>query len=123
MGYRDGVLKDKSMEFAIRIVKLYKYLAKEKHEIVMAKQLLRAGTAIGAVQREGEYAEGKADFVHKYAISQKECSEVIYWLELLYQSGYLTPAQHCSMNKDAEELMKLLTASIKTAKSSLITNH
>lgn len=123
MGYRDGVLKDKSMGFAIRIVKLYKYLVKDKHEIVMAKQLLRAGTVIGAVQREGEYAESKADFIHKYAISQKECSEVLYWLELLHQSGYLTHDEHCSMNKDAEELMKLLTASIKTAKSSLITNH
>lgn len=123
MGYRNGVLKDKSMGFAIRIVKLYKYLVETKREIVMSKQLLRAGTAIGAVQREGEYAESKADFIHKYAISQKECSEVLYWLELLYETGYLTNEEHHSMNKDAEELMKLLTASIKTAKSSLITNH
>lgn len=123
MGNKDGVLKDKSMGFAIRVVKLYKYLVETKREIVMSKQLLRAGTAVGAVQREGEYAESKADFIHKYAISQKECSEVLYWLELLYETGYLTNEEHHSMNKDAEELMKLLTASIKTAKSSLTTNH
>lgn len=92
----------------------------------MSKQLLRAGTAIGALQREGEYAESKLDFIHKYAIAQKECNEALYWLELLYATTYLTLEEYNSIYSDAEELMKLLTASIRTAKTnnhSLITNH
>ena len=67
MEYRNGVLKDKSKAFAIRIIKLYQYLSEMKKEYVISKQLLRSGTAIGAMQREGEYAESKLDFIHKYA--------------------------------------------------------
>ena len=85
----------------------------------MSKQLLRSGTAIGALQREGEYAESKLDFVHKYAIAQKECNESLYWLGLLHETSYLNTEEYSSMFTDAEEIMKLLTASICTAK----TNH
>ena len=85
----------------------------------MSKQLLRSGTAIGALQREGEYAESKLDFVHKYAIAQKECNESLYWLELLHETSYLNTEEYSSMFTDAEEIMKLLRASICTAK----TNH
>ena len=117
MEYRNGVLKDKSKAFAIRIIKLYQYLSEKKKEYVISKQLLRSGTAIGAMQREGEYAESKLDFIHKYAIAQKECSESIYWLELLYETSYLNIEEYNSIYANAEELMKLLTTSIKTAKS------
>lgn len=88
----------------------------------MSKQMLRAGTAIGALQREGEYAESKPDFIHKYAIAQKECSEVLFWLELLHETDFLNSEEYNSIYNDAEELMKLLTASIRTAKANL-TNH
>ena len=117
MEYRNGILKDKSKAFAIRIIKLYQYLSEIKKEYVISKQLLRSGTAVGAMQREGEYAESKLDFIHKYAIAQKECSESIYWLELLYETSYLNIEEYNSIYANAEELMKLLTTSIKTAKS------
>lgn len=123
---RDGILRKKSKAFAIRVIKLYQYVAMEKGEKVLSKQLLRSGTAIGASQREGEFAESKADFIHKYAIAQKECSETLYWLELLFETSYLSEQEYKSIYADAEEIMKLLTKSIKTAKlnaQSLITNH
>lgn len=92
----------------------------------MSKQLLRSGTAIGALEREGEYAESKLDFIHKFAIAQKECGESLYWFELLYETSYLSEEEYNRIYRDAEELMKLLTASIRTAKFntlSLTTNH
>ena len=119
MEYRKGILKTKTKAFVVRVVKLYQYLSQTKNEHVMSKQLLRSGTAIGALQREEEYAESKLDFVHKYAIAQKECNESLYWLELLYETSYLNTEEYSSMITDAEEIMKLLTASICTAK----TNH
>src|SRR5690242_10108812 len=79
---KENLLKDKSFMFAIRIIKLYKYLCDEKKEFVLSKQVLRCGTSVGALVREAEHAESKADFVHKLAISQKEINETIYWLEL-----------------------------------------
>ncbi|WP_297271872.1 four helix bundle protein [uncultured Bacteroides sp.] len=119
MGTREynGVLRQKCKAFAIRIVKLYQYVSTEKKETVMSKQLLRAGTAIGALQREDEHAESKLDFIHKYAIAQKECNETMYWLELLYETSYLSETEYKSIYVDAKELMRLLTSSIKTAKS------
>ena len=116
---QNSILLSKSLHFAARIVKLYQYLSQTKNEHIMSKQLLRSGTAIGALQREGEYAESKLDFVHKYAIAQKECNESLYWLELLHETSYLNTEEYSSMFTDAEEIMKLLTASICTAK----TNH
>jgi four helix bundle protein len=71
---KESILADKSFDFAIRIVKLYKFLIENKKEFVLSKQLLRSGTAIGALQSEGSFAESKADFVHKYGIAQKECN-------------------------------------------------
>lgn len=112
-----GILKDKSFQFAIRIVNLYKYLKDEKKEFTLSKQLLRSGTAIGAMYREAEFAESKSDFIHKLAIAQKECNESLYWLELLKATGYLKEEEFQSLHENASELMKLLTSSIKTAKS------
>ncbi len=83
----------------------------------MSKQLLRSGTAVGALYREAEQAESKADFIHKMAIAQKECNETLYWLELLKETDYLNNDQYTSINEDALTLIKLITSIIKTTKS------
>jgi four helix bundle protein len=89
-GMKENVLKKKSFDFALRIVKLYQYLKEEKKEFIMSRQLMRSGTAVGAMVREAEFGESKADFAHKMAVAQKEINESLYWLELLYASEYLT---------------------------------
>lgn len=110
------------MDFAIRIVNLHKYLD-EKHINALSNQVLRSGTAVGALYREAEHAESRVDFIHKLAIAQKECNETLYWLELMNKTGYISGKEYESIRNDAEELLKLLTASIKTVKQKLITNH
>jgi len=119
----DNIFRKKSFDFAVRIVKLYKYLCEEKKEYVMSKQLLKAGTSIGSNHREAECAESKSDFIHKMAIVQKESNETCFWLELLYATDYLAKNEFENINADAVELLKMATSSIKTAKSSLTTNH
>jgi four helix bundle protein len=116
---KENVLKKKSFEFAVRIVNLYKYLCEVKKEFVLSKQILRSGTSIGALIREAEHSESKADFIHKMAIGQKEINETIYWLELLYATEYISIVEFESINVDAIEILKLITTSIKTAKSKL----
>ena len=111
-----NVLKDKSFAFAIRILKLYKYLIEEKKEYVLSKQLLRSGTAVGALIREAQNAESKADFIHKLAIAQKECDETIYWLELLHHSTFINVDEFTSINSDASEILKIIKSSILTTK-------
>ena len=117
---KESILAEKSFDFAIRIVNLYKYLTENMREFVLSKQLLRSGTAIGALQSEGSFAESKPDFIHKYGIAQKECNETIYWLKLLQRTDFIDKTQFESMNNDAVELLKIITASILTAKKSLI---
>lgn len=116
---RESILSDKSFQFAIRIIKLYRYLCVEKNEYILSKQLERSGTAIGALISEGCYAESKSDFAHKYGIAQKECNETMYWLRLLYATEFINQKEFDSMVFDATELMKLITASIITAKKSI----
>lgn len=113
---KGNILKDKSFAFALRIVKLYKYLNSEKKEFVLARQIVRSGTAIGALIRESENATSKKDFIYKLSIALKEADETIYWLELLYQSHYLDLNIYKSLQEDCEELIKLLVASVKTSK-------
>ncbi|OJJ16370.1 hypothetical protein BKI52_34340 [marine bacterium AO1-C] len=113
---KENLIKDKSFTFAVRIVKLYKYLCDQQKEFIISKQLMRAGTAIGALYREAEHAESKADFIHKLAIAQKEANETMYWLELLEATHYITQNQFGNIYEDALELFKLITKSIKTAK-------
>ena len=114
---KEDIIKDKSMDFAIRVVNLCKYLKKEKQEYERSKQLVRSGTAIGALQREAMHAESQADFIHKFAIAQKECNETLFWLELLYKTDYLTSDEYFSIIADAKLLMGIIPRSIKTAKS------
>ncbi|MFT3909925.1 MAG: four helix bundle protein [Ferruginibacter sp.] len=112
----NNVIKEKSLSFALRIIKLCKYLSESKREYVISKQLLRSGTAIGALVREAEQAESKADFVHKLSISLKEANECEYWFELLFKSSYIDEKPYNSLLKDLKEILKLLTAIIKTSK-------
>ena len=110
----DSVIKQKSMTFARRIVKLYQYLNKEHREFVMSKQILRSGTSIGANIAEAVYGSSRKDFVFKLQIARKEAAETAYWLELLYSCSYLTEKLFDSMKKDCIELMAMLSASIKS---------
>ena len=114
---KENVIKTKSFDFALRIVKLYKYLIEEKKEFILSKQVLRSGTAIGALIREAEQGESKADFIHKLSIALKESNESDYWIELLYKSDYITEQSYNSIKNDNDELIKLLISSIKTTKS------
>lgn len=110
------VVREKSFTFAIRIVKLSRFLRDAHKEFVLSKQVLRSGTAIGALVREAEQAESKADFIHKLAIALKEATETEYWIDLLCQTGHLNENQHKAIRSDNTELIKLLTSIIKTSK-------
>jgi four helix bundle protein len=117
---RENVVKNKSFAFALRVVKLAKYLESEKREFVLSRQVLRSGTAIGALVREAEHAESKADFIHKMSIALKEANETLYWLDLLHQGEYIDEQTFESIGSDSEELVKLLTAIVKTSKVSKV---
>jgi four helix bundle protein len=106
---KENVIKNKSFAFALRIVKAYQFLS-EQREFVLSKQMLRSGTAIGAMVREAEQAESSADFVHKLAIALKEANETEYWIELISQSNYLDEKVAASLKNDLAEILKLLTA-------------
>ncbi len=110
-----SVALDKSKAFALRVIRLYKYLSEEKKECVLSKQILRSGTSIGANLTEAQYSISKKEFLSKAHISYKECGETLYWLELLFKSKYLSEEQYSSINADCEELMRLLTSITKTA--------
>jgi four helix bundle protein len=116
MNEKHNVIQDKSLIFAIRIVNLYKYLSETKKEYVLSKQLLRSGTAVGALVRESQNAESKADFTHKLSIAQKECDETIYWLILLKETNYITNSEHESVSGDALELLKIIRSIILTTR-------
>ena len=114
-----SIIKNKSFAFAVRIVKLYKYICKDKREYTLSKQLLRSGTSVGAMVREAEYAETTKDFLHKLAIAQKEINETIYWLALLKETEYLESHHYESINEDAVEIIKILNSIIKTTKKNV----
>ena len=114
---RENVIKDKSFLFAVRVVNLYKHLISEKKEFVLSKQLLRSGTAVGALVREAEHAESKADFIHKLSISLKEANETHYWIELLLKTEFINSTEFKNIETDIKELIKLLVAIIKTSKT------
>ena len=111
----NNTIKNKSFDFAIRMVNSYKYLTSEKKEYVLSKQLLRSGTAIGALVRESEHAESKADFIHKMSIALKEANETEYWILLLYKIDNFEPLAFYSLTHDVKEKLKLLTTIIKKA--------
>ena len=113
---KDNALIDKSIDFGARIVKLHRYLAKEKHESVLSKQILRSGTSIGANISEAQYGNSKADFVAKLHIALKEAAETEYWLHILRKSDYLDDKMSDSLLHDCLDIKRILIASINTAK-------
>ena len=110
----DKAAKSKSMAFAIRIVRLYKYLCEEKKECIISKQILRSGTSIGANLAEAECAISKKDFLLKIYIALKEASETLYWLELLYKTDFLSENMYNSLYVDCNEIKRILSATTKT---------
>ena len=113
-------IENKSFDFAVRVVNLYKYLCNEKKEFIISKQLLRSGTSIGANVSEGEKAQSKADFYTKMTIALKEANETDYWLRLMYATEYLTEQEFESLSKDNKEIISILVAITKTTKQDLI---
>jgi four helix bundle protein len=117
MNEEKSPLKSKSFAFAVRCINLYKYLGETKKEYVMSKQILRSGTSIGANIREAQNAQSKADFIHKLSISQKECDETLYWLELLKATNFISEVEFASISSEALELLKMLRSAIITTKT------
>ena len=111
-----SILRDKSYVFAIRVVEMVKPLQSERKEYILSKQLLRSGTAVGALISEAEFGQSKADFTHKLSIALKEANETRYWLSLLKDTDYIGLELFNSIEKDCSELIRLLVASINTAK-------
>jgi four helix bundle protein len=114
----DNAVQIKSYDFALRIIKVYKYLSQEKNEFVLSKQLLRSGTSIGANIEESIGGQSKADFFAKVTIAYKEARESKYWIRLLRDSDYLTIEQSSHLLKDVEELLKIIGSIQKTVRNS-----
>ena len=115
----DNILNPKSYKFALRIINLYKLLTTERKEFTLSKQVLRSGTAVGALIKEAEHAQSKADFLNKMNIALKEANETEYWLMLLKDSQCLSEVEFNSLHKDCDELIRLLVSIVKTTKSKL----
>ena len=113
----NNIILDKSKAFALRIIKLYRFLAEEKKEFILSKQILRSGTSIGANVREAIRGQSKPDFYAKLNIALKEASETEYWIELLYESDYLKKSVFDSIYNDCQEIIKILVSITKTQKS------
>jgi len=110
----------KSRKFAIKIYNLYKYLCEEKHEFVLAKQLLRSGTSIGANLTEAQYAFSRKEFLYKTSISLKECAETEYWLDLLKETEILSPSEYDDIVNECKEILYILISTTKTLKDNKV---
>ena len=117
MKKKESILRDKSYKFAIRIVKLYQYLGQNKKEFILNKQVLRSGSAVGALLWEAEYAQSDADFINKCSISLKEANETAFWLSLLKDTDYLEEKLYTSLFEDCNEIISMLVSTIKTMKN------
>ena len=113
---KQNIVKTKSFDFAVRVVNLSNFLKKEYREYSLSGQIIRSGTAVGALIREAEHSESPKDFIHKLSISLKEINETLYWLDLLRETKFIEEKIYCSLKSDAEEIIKILTASVKTSK-------
>lgn len=113
---RQSIVGDKSLAFAKRIAKLYRFLVDKKKETIMSKQILRSGTSIGANIREGLFAQSRKDFIIKMNIALKEAGETDYWIEILYSADYLTEMEYKSLKNDNDELIRMLSSIVKTTK-------
>lgn len=119
---KENVVSDKSYAFALRIIKAYKFLSSEHREFILSKQLLRSGTAIGALVKEAEHAQSKADFINKMNIALKEANETEYWLMLLKDSNYIDEKSFQSISEENKELIRLLISIVKTSKEKHVQN-
>jgi four helix bundle protein len=119
MKKQKGTLVGKSFLMALEVIRVFKYLSEEKREYVMSKQLLRSGTAVGALIREAQNAESKKDFIHKLGIAQKECDETLYWVDLVIASEYIDPIRSDALRNQSEELLRMLKSAILTSKNNL----
>lgn len=115
----ENVIICKSKQFALRIIRLYKFLNDEKREFILSKQILRSGTSIGANVRESKNAQSTPDFINKLSIALKEADETAYWLELLVESDIINDAQFKTLHNDVSEIIALLTSIIKTSKQKI----
>ncbi|MDP4129178.1 MAG: four helix bundle protein [Bacteroidota bacterium] len=115
----ENIIATKSYAFAIRIVGVFRILTEEKKDYVLSRQLLKSGTAIGALVKEAEHAQSKSDFLNKMNIALKEANETEYWLMLLKDTNYISTEQYNSLVKDCKELLKLLISIVKTTKDAL----
>jgi four helix bundle protein len=114
----ESVLKTKSYQFATRVVKLNQFFQKNAKEFILSKQILRSGTSIGALIREAEFGQSKADFTNKMSIALKEVNETDYWLNLLKDAVYMNEKMFQSISEDCVELIKMLVSTVKTSKNS-----
>ncbi len=119
---KTSIVAKKSFDFAVRIVNLYSLLKNQRGEFIMSKQMMRSGTSVGANIREALNGQSRADFIHKLSIAQKECDEVIYWLNLLKETKYLTEVEYGSILNDADELLKIIRSIILTSKKLITYN-
>lgn len=113
-----NVLKEKTYVFALKVIGVYKQIIAEHKEFILSKQFLKAGTAPGALVREAEFAQSKADFISKMSIGLKEANEFDYWMNLLKDTGYISQQTFDDLNTDIKEIIYMLISSVKTAKSS-----
>jgi len=113
---KGNVITEKSFDFAVKTVNIYKLLTQKRKEFVISKQFLRSGTSVGANIRESQNAESRADFIHKLSIAQKECDESLYWLDLLEATSYLNKNEYLEIHNGAHELLKIIRSIIITTK-------
>jgi four helix bundle protein len=111
----DSIIRDKSYQFALRIVRLCKEL-NEKKEYVLSREVLRAGTHIGARVKAGQQAESRPDFIHNFSVALQNAAETEYWLELLRNGGFIDQQTFNSLNEDCAEVIRLLTKIVKTSR-------
>ncbi len=116
---KENIVREKSFSFALRVVRLVKKLQKEDKEYILSKQLIRSGTAIGALVREAEHAESKKDFIHKMSIALKEANETRYWLDILFKPDYISNMPYDTLNDEVTQLIKLLASIVKSSKQKI----
>ncbi|MDQ3041497.1 MAG: four helix bundle protein [Acidobacteriota bacterium] len=116
---KDNPILEKSFTFALRIVRLYRYLVEEKKEYILSKELLTSGTHIGKHVKEAVDAESRQVFISEMGIARRKASETEYWLQLLFQSDLLTEKQFVSIEADRQEIFKLLTSIVETSKENV----
>lgn len=113
---KENIVKNKSFDFALKVIKPYQLLSLSKKEFILSKQVLRSGTSIGALVRESEHAESRADFIHKLSIALKEANETQYWFDLLHKSEILSNDELNEVRNEIDELIRILASIVKSTK-------